>query len=58
MNKVIQVDEGSENFTGIFIGQPTVESLIEGILIVGADTRESLEATTVIVTGKIFLKLV
>lgn len=39
-------------------GYPTVESLNEGILIVGADTRESLEATTVIVTGRIFLKLV
>jgi len=61
MNRIISVLEGSENWTGMVTGYPIVESLMEGMLMVGAVTKLELEAfdeLTVIVTGKMFLKKV
>lgn len=47
MNRVISVDEGSENNTGITTGEPLVDTVSEGIVIVGAmKSFEVLEPIT------------
>jgi len=47
MNKVISVEEGNENNIGITTGAPLVETVWEGIVIVGAiKSVEELELIT------------
>lgn len=57
MNKVISVEEGNENNIGITTGAPLVETVWEGIVIVGAiKSVEELELITWMVAGRMFLK--